>query len=125
MAGLGAILCHHADLYERSDTESSAAVRGTDVPGYSIHQEIGHGGTGVVYRALQHGLNRVVALKIIRSPDPESRARFRIEAEAPPVFWHPNIVQIHEVGEADDGRGGCPYMALEFVEGGSLAELAR
>jgi eukaryotic-like serine/threonine-protein kinase len=75
-------------------------------PGYRIEGVLGRGGMGVVYRATQLGLNRAVALKMIHTgaaADPQRRERFRREAEAIARLWHPNIVQIYEVGE-HDGR---------------------
>jgi len=90
------------------------------VPGYEILDLIGAGGMGVVYKARHRTLNRVVALKMILSgaaaTDAE-RSRFRSEAEAAARLQHPNIVQVYEVGEAD----GRPFLALEYVPGGSLA----
>jgi serine/threonine-protein kinase len=74
---------------------------------------------GVVYKARQLALNRVVALKMVLAGShagPEAVARFRAEAEAVARLQHPNIVQVHEVGEA----GGLPFFSLEFVEGGGL-----
>jgi WD40 repeat protein len=90
------------------------------VPGYAIEGVLGRGGMGVVYKARHLALKRTVALKMVLAgghAGPQELARFRLEAEAVARLQHPNIVQIHEVGEAD----GHPYCALEFVEGGSLA----
>lgn len=96
-----------------------SSIRPT-VAGYDVQEELGHGGTAVVYRAVQRGLNRTVALKIIL---PAQRlhagrlARFRAEAEAVAKLQHPNIIQVYEVGEAN----GLPYLALEYAGGGTLA----
>jgi serine/threonine protein kinase len=77
---------------------------------------------GVVYRARDLSLQRVVALKMVRTGDqatPEQRARFRAEAEALAKLRHPHIVQVY----AYDAHQGQPYFALEYVEGGSLDKL--
>src|SRR5262245_21292038 len=97
-----------------------ASPRRAVVPGYEILGELGRGGMGVVYEARHLKLNRVVALKMILAGDhasPELLARFEREAEAVARLQHPNVVQIYEVGEHE----GHPYLALEFVPGGSLA----
>jgi serine/threonine protein kinase len=76
---------------------------------------------GVVYKARQVGLNRTVALKMIRlrgHPGTDAIGRFRREAEAVGRLQHPNLVQIHEIGWHD----GLPYICQEYVEGCSLAE---
>ena len=88
---------------------------------YEILGELGRGGMGIVYKARHRSLNRLVALKMIRGgvhADDIQVTRFRIEAEAVAALRHPNIVQIYDIGEAD----GLPYVALELLEGGSLAE---
>jgi WD40 repeat protein len=89
------------------------------VPGYEILGELGRGGIGVVYQARDLKLNRLVALKMILAgshASSQDRERFLTEAAAVAALQHPNIVQIHEIGES----AGLPYMALEYLDGGSL-----
>jgi serine/threonine-protein kinase len=91
------------------------------LPGYEVLKELGRGGMGVVYLARQFSLDRRVALKMILADacgGEQQRRRFRHEAELVARLQHPNIVQIFEVGEWQ----GRPYCALEYVEGGNLAE---
>src|SRR5262249_8265617 len=83
------------------------------LPGYEILGMRGRGGMGVVYQARQVELDRLVALKLIRTGSGagrEERERFRREAEVAAQLQHPNIVQLFEFGEHD----GCPYFALEL-----------
>jgi serine/threonine protein kinase len=90
------------------------------IPGYRILGELGRGGMGVVYKALQLRADREVALKVMLHSDharDEESSRFMVEAKAAARLQHPNIVQIYEVGESGD----TPYFTLEFVEGGTLS----
>jgi serine/threonine protein kinase/tetratricopeptide (TPR) repeat protein len=92
-----------------------------DVPGYEILGELGRGGVGVVYRARHRVLGRLVALKMLRADGPdaaEELARLRLEAETLAGLRHPNFVQIYEVGAC----AGRPFLALEYVDGGTLAQ---
>jgi tetratricopeptide (TPR) repeat protein len=91
------------------------------IPGYEILGVLGRGGMGVVYRAWQKGLNRLVAVKMIHAgaqASPAILARFHVEAVAVARLQHPNIVQVHDVGE----HAGSPFLVLELIEGRSLAQ---
>ena len=91
---------------------------------YSILEEIGHGGMGVVYKADDIKLKRSVALKFLPPhlmDSPELKERFLIEAQAAAALNHPNICVIHEVGESEER----PYIAMEYVEGETLRERVR
>src|SRR5262249_38746246 len=98
----------------------SAVRTAPSIPGYDVLGELGRGGMGVVYKARRGLLNRDGAWKMILAgphPGTELVARFLAEAAAVAKLRHPNIVQIYGVGEAQ----GCPYLELEYVDGGSLA----
>jgi len=100
-----------------------AAFAESGLPGvanYTILGELGRGGMGVVYLARQEHPSRLVALKMVLAGEhagPERRSRFLAEADAIARLRHPNIVQVHEVGE----HNGQPFLALEYVDGGTLA----
>ncbi len=95
------------------------------VPGYEVLAELGRGGMGVVYQARQAALGRTVALKVLRDGlGLEAADRFRAEAAALAKVGHPNVVRVFDVGETTADRP-APFIALEYVAGGSLADAAR
>jgi RNA polymerase sigma factor (sigma-70 family) len=99
---------------------SMGAARPPVLPGYQVLGELGRGGMGVVYRAVQTELKRAVAIKMIlggKYTGPIAQARFLVEAEVIAAVQHPHVVQVFEFGRHDDQ----PYFVLEFVGGGSLA----
>jgi hypothetical protein len=93
-----------------------------DLSRYAIRERLGEGATAVVYRAWDRQLGRAVALKLLRETvDPHARERFRREAQAAAGLAHPNVVAVHDAGEAE----GRLYLVLELVEGRPLGELLR
>jgi serine/threonine protein kinase/WD40 repeat protein len=92
------------------------------IAGYELLEEIGRGGMGVVYKARQISLNRIVALKMLLAGglfSTEQFVRFRTEAEALAKLHHTNIVTIFEIAESE----GRPYFTMEYIAGPSLAEI--
>ena len=97
---------------------------GTVVAGYRIDSLIGRGGMGVVYRAVQTGLERVVALKVIAPElldDEDVRERFLAEARAAASVDHPHVIPVYDAGEHD----GVAYIAMRYVDGDDLRTLVR
>jgi serine/threonine protein kinase len=99
-------------------------AQGHVLAGFEILDEINRGGMGVIYKARQTGLNRLVALKVItpeRLGHPEAMARFRREVQAAALLSHPNIVTVYHT----DLDGPWPYLAMEYVAGIDLYRLVQ
>jgi serine/threonine-protein kinase len=92
-----------------------------EIPGYEVLEQIGEGGMAVVFRARHVKLNRIVALKLLRHGDDVDLARFQREAQTLAAVQHPHVVQVFDSGRHQER----PFIALEFVAGGSLDERLR
>jgi len=102
----------------------TGASEGQQFGDYQLLEEVGRGGMGVVYRARQISLNRIVAVKMLVARPfavPELEERLHLEAEAAAGLNHPNIVTVYDFGECDNQF----YFSMEYVEGRSLAQLTR
>ncbi len=92
---------------------SFSDLPGTVIAGYELHERIGRGGSGDVFRGYDPGLKREVAVKLVHTGDPE---RFRVEAETVAGLKHENVVSVYDFGETDRG----PYLVMPLLSGGTL-----
>ncbi|MEZ6045096.1 MAG: serine/threonine-protein kinase [Planctomycetaceae bacterium] len=115
------------DYFEQAAPDSSKLQQRASYPqieNYELLEEIGRGGMGVVYKARQKNINRIVALKMISQgalASEEERSRFQLEAETAGRLHHPNIVPVYEVGEINNQ----PYFTMQLITGMNLAERLR
>ena len=114
----------------QSDVPAGRLADWPGVPGLELVDVLGSGGMGVVFKARQVALNRDVAVKFLRDAhraEPGRRERFSQEARAIARLRHPHLVQLYEFGEvpAAGGATSQPYLVLEYVPGGSLADVLR
>src|SRR5215470_18401761 len=96
---------------------------GALIGSYRIESQLGEGGMGTVYRALDTKLNRPVAIKVLSNElaDAEARRRFQREAQMASSLNHPHILTVHDIGEFETRQ----YIVTEFVDGGTLKEWVR
>src|SRR5437867_8278634 len=122
--GLGSTTAPAPFSQPASDTPRAALDRVHYFGDYELLEEIARGGMGIVYRARQVSLNRIVAVKMLlfgKFSSDEFVRRFKTEAKAAAGLQHPNIVAIHEIGQHD----GQYYLSMDYIQGKNLAELVR
>lgn len=115
------LLCPICALTGENDAEVAQESDPQRMGSYTLLEELARGGMGVVYRARQDGLNRIVALKVLPGAafaSADFRLRFRREAETVAHLNHPGIVSVHDIGQAN----GQPFISMDFIDGPSLAE---
>jgi serine/threonine protein kinase len=115
------LTCDSSESLQSSSALTSPLAKSLrpELPEYDLHEELGRGGMGVVYKAQHRPLKRAVALKFIRDgalADPAVQARFQREAEAVAKLEHPHIVKIYDCGQ----HNGLYFLSLEYVSGGNL-----
>ena len=109
-------------VFELIDEKSEPIA--IDIPGYTILEKVGLGGMGVVYKAKQISMDRVVALKVLNerySNNAEFVDRFIREARAAGKLNHPNVIHVHDISRAN----GRHYFSMEFIDGPSVRELLK
>lgn len=119
----GVLLCPACILNEPNTAEPETyGEQTTRIAGYLLQGEIARGGMGVVYRARQIGLDRIVALKVLpgtAAASEDFRRRFQREARAVAKLNHPGIIVVHEVGQ----WLGQPFLSMDFIDGPSLTRV--
>ena len=116
-----AAIAHTSDALAVAKREGSGEVSPREWGDYDLLEELGRGGMGVVYKARHRGLDRIVALKVLRHGDSAHAVelvRFRQEAQSAARLDHPNVVPVYEVGERD----GQPFFTMQYVPGETLAD---
>jgi Tol biopolymer transport system component/predicted Ser/Thr protein kinase len=114
----------NSDEWSILDNPGPAAITpGTQIGAYRIESKLGEGGMGVVYRALDIKLNRLVAVKVLSEDlaDAAARRRFQREAQMASSLNHPHILTVHDAGEID----GRQYLVTEYIDGGTLKDWAN
>ncbi len=119
----GLNVTQHVTGDDTSEFDHSLIDELPEIPGYDLIDVLASGGMATVYQARHRKLDRIVAIKLISGifPSKDSRQRFNREALFIAALSHPNIVGVYDVGEID----GRPYLVLEFVDGGTIADHYR